>query len=53
MAALGTGAVLGPRSSAAQTPIIATKPFRIDIHHHISSPAFIKEITGRRTGQAR
>lgn len=51
MAALGAGAVFGPKSSVAQTPAVTTKPFRIDIHHHISSPAFIKEIAGRRTGQ--
>ena len=27
------------------------KPFRIDTHHHLSSPGFIAEIAGRRTGQ--
>ena len=27
------------------------KPFRIDTHHHLSSPGFIAEISGRRTGQ--
>ena len=26
-------------------------PRRIDVHHHFSSPAFIKEISSRRTGQ--
>jgi predicted TIM-barrel fold metal-dependent hydrolase len=51
MAALGAGALLGSRKSAAQTPAAVDKPFRIDIHHHISSPGFIKEIAGRRTGQ--
>ena len=34
----------------AQTAAPA-KPFRIDVHHHFSSPGFIAEITGRRTGQ--
>jgi predicted TIM-barrel fold metal-dependent hydrolase len=34
----------------AQTPT-AGKPFRIDTHHHLSSPGFIAEISGRRTGQ--
>jgi predicted TIM-barrel fold metal-dependent hydrolase len=29
----------------------AEKPFRIDTHHHLSSPGFIAEISGRRTGQ--
>ena len=52
LAALGAGGVLaslaGSRDSAAQT---AAKPFRIDVHHHFSSPGFIAEITGRKTGQ--
>jgi predicted TIM-barrel fold metal-dependent hydrolase len=50
LAALGAGAVLGSRKSAAQTAAPA-KPFRIDVHHHFSSPGFIAEFTGRRTGQ--
>jgi len=50
LAALGAGAVLGARKSAAQTAAPA-KPFRIDVHHHFASPGFIAEITGRRTGQ--
>jgi predicted TIM-barrel fold metal-dependent hydrolase len=41
-------AILGP--ARAQTPP-ADKPFRIDTHHHMSSPGFIAEISGRRTGQ--
>src|SRR5690242_7279073 len=52
LAALGAGGALaslaGSRESAAQT---ATKPFRIDVHDHFSSPGFIAEITGRKTGQ--
>jgi predicted TIM-barrel fold metal-dependent hydrolase len=52
LAAIGAGGALaslaGSRESAAQT---ATKPFRIDVHHHFSSPGFIAEITGRKTGQ--
>lgn len=51
MAALGASAFVGSRNSAAQTPPAPAKPFRIDVHHHISSPAFIKEIAGRHTGQ--
>lgn len=51
LAALGAGAVLGSRKSAAQAAAPA-KPLRIDVHHHFSSPGFIAEITGRRTGQA-
>ena len=50
LAALGAGAVLGARKGAAQAAAPA-KPFRIDVHHHFSSPGFIAEITGRRTGQ--
>jgi predicted TIM-barrel fold metal-dependent hydrolase len=34
----------------AQAPS-AERPFRIDTHHHLSSPGFITEITNRRTGQ--
>ena len=47
LAALGATALSG--SALAQTP--AEKPFRIDVHHHLSSPGFIAEIAGRRTGQ--
>ncbi len=50
LAALGAGALLGARNSAAQMQPPA-KPFRIDVHHHFSSPGFIAEITGRKTGQ--
>ncbi len=50
LAALGAGTVLGARKSAAQAPAPA-KPFRIDVHHHFSSPGFIAEIAGRKTGQ--
>jgi predicted TIM-barrel fold metal-dependent hydrolase len=52
LAALGAGTVLGAGRSSAQTSgVAASKTSRIDIHHHISSPGFIKEITERRTGQ--
>jgi 6-methylsalicylate decarboxylase len=50
LASVGAAAVLGTRKSAAQETAPA-KPFRIDVHHHFSSPGFIAEITGRRTGQ--
>ena len=49
LAALGASTFLGSRRSMAQTP--PEKPFRIDVHHHFSSPGFIAEITGRKTGQ--
>jgi predicted TIM-barrel fold metal-dependent hydrolase len=48
LAALGAGTVLGAHKTAAQD---AEKPFRIDVHHHFSSPGFIAEIAGRKTGQ--
>jgi 6-methylsalicylate decarboxylase len=50
LAALGAGTALGARKSSAQSAAPA-KPSRIDVHHHFSSPGFIKEITERKTGQ--
>ena len=47
-AGLGAAALLADRPAGAQAP---DKPFRIDVHHHLSSPGFIAEISGRRTGQ--
>jgi 6-methylsalicylate decarboxylase len=44
----GAAALLADRPAGAQAP---DKPFRIDVHHHLSSPGFIAEISGRRTGQ--
>ena len=35
----------------AQAVQTSERPFRIDTHHHLSSPGFIAEIAGRRTGQ--
>ena len=29
----------------------STQPFRIDVHHHHASPAFVAEIKARQTGQ--
>ena len=34
------------------TAISQTNPRRIDVHHHLSSPGFIREISSRKTGQA-
>lgn len=42
-----TAGALLPIPALAQTE----KPFRIDVHHHLSSPGFIAEITNRKTGQ--
>jgi 6-methylsalicylate decarboxylase len=50
LAAFGAGTILGTGRGGTQ-PAAPTKPFRIDVHHHFSSPGFIAEITGRRTGQ--
>ena len=47
-AGLGAAALFGDRPAGAQA---LDKPFRIDVHHHLSSPGFIAEISGRRTGQ--
>src|ERR1700676_4312941 len=38
----------GVRNAGAQA---STNPRRIDVHHHLSSPGFIKEISARKTGQ--
>jgi 6-methylsalicylate decarboxylase len=48
LAALGICEILGTHRSAAQAP---PNPFRIDVHHHFSSPGFIAAITERKTGQ--
>src|SRR5436309_452028 len=50
-ASLGAAMALPTRRAAAQAAASA-HPFRIDVHHHFSSPGFIAEIGGRRTGQA-
>ena len=49
MAAMSAGALIGAGKANAQAS--PEKPFRIDVHHHFSSPGFIGEITGRKTGQ--
>ena len=49
LTALGAAGFLPSNKASAQTP--PAKPFRIDVHHHFSSPGFIAEITGRKTGQ--
>jgi predicted TIM-barrel fold metal-dependent hydrolase len=47
LAALGAGAVLPGCQSAGQ----GRAPSRIDVHHHLAPPGFIKEIVARKTGQ--
>ncbi|MGH9895539.1 MAG: hypothetical protein ACREA0_26855, partial [bacterium] len=52
LASLGAVAVLPKTLLAAQARAPASaQPFRIDTHHHYSSPAFIEEIVRRNTGQ--
>ena len=46
-ALLRCGWVFGSLGVAAEQ----TNPRRIDVHHHFSSPGFIKEISSRKTGQ--
>jgi 6-methylsalicylate decarboxylase len=50
LASLGASAPFADQSASAEAA--GDKPFRIDVHHHLSSPGFIAEISGRRTGQA-
>jgi predicted TIM-barrel fold metal-dependent hydrolase len=52
LGALGASTFVPGRRARAQTTPAASAPFRIDVHHHLSSPGFIAEIAGRRTGQA-
>jgi len=49
-AALAGTVALGLKAASAQS-VQPARPFRIDVHHHFSSPGFIAEIAGRRTGQ--
>jgi predicted TIM-barrel fold metal-dependent hydrolase len=49
LAAFGAGTLFSDQSAIAEA--VVDKPFRIDVHHHLSSPEFIAEISGRRTGQ--
>ena len=49
LVSLGAGALFPDQSASAEAAV--DKPFRIDVHHHLSSPGFIAEISGRRTGQ--
>jgi len=51
LGAFGVGNLLIDRQAGAQGAAVDEKPFRIDIHHHLSSPGFIAVIAGRRTGQ--
>ena len=45
LTALGASALL-PAELTAQ----GTKPFRIDVHHHLAYPGYLEEAGGRRAG---
>ena len=49
-AALGASALFPGCQTAAQAPA-RVSPFRIDVHHHLAPPDFVKEIVARKTGQ--
>jgi predicted TIM-barrel fold metal-dependent hydrolase len=51
LAATAASVVLDLQQANSQPAPPTEKPFRIDVHHHLSSPGFIAEISGRRTGQ--
>ena len=40
-----------PSAKAVLAGLPASQPFRIDVHHHLAPPGFIREITARKTGQ--
>ena len=48
--ALGAGTLLPGLQTAAQAPERAA-PFRVDVHHHLAPPGFIREIVARKTEQ--
>jgi len=50
LTALGASALLPGCQSVGKAPEKAA-PFRIDVHHHLSPPGFVKEIVARKTGQ--
>ena len=51
LAVSAASTLLADQQARAQATPGSEKPFRIDTHHHLSSPGFIAEIAGRRTGQ--
>ena len=51
VAALGASALVPGRESAAQAPAAGgTTPHRIDVHHHLSPPQYVAELTARKMG---
>lgn len=52
LAALGAAAIVPKALAVAQTSAAApAQPFRIDTHHHFSSPGQVAELLARKTGQ--
>jgi predicted TIM-barrel fold metal-dependent hydrolase len=50
-AALATAGLAGPQRAVAQTAE-TTKPYRIDVHHHLSPPAYIAAANAGNFGEA-
>ncbi len=50
LAALGAGTLLPGCQTVAPAPE-RVAPFRVDVHHHLAPPGFIREITARKTEQ--
>lgn len=51
LAALGATALVPGRESAAQAPAAGgAAPHRIDVHHHLSPPPYVTELTARKMG---
>jgi predicted TIM-barrel fold metal-dependent hydrolase len=51
LAGLGAASVLAAAGSPARALGEGKKPWRIDVHHHVSPPAFIANIVALKTGQ--
>jgi predicted TIM-barrel fold metal-dependent hydrolase len=50
LAAIGAGSLLSGCQTTGQGAV-GVAPFRIDVHHHLAPPGFIREIVARKTGQ--
>ncbi len=50
LAVLGAGTLL-PGCQTTAPAVQRAAPFRIDVHHHLAPPGFVREITARNTGQ--
>ena len=48
LAVSAASTLLADQQARAQATPASEKPFRIDTHHHLSSPGFIAEIAGRK-----